>query len=376
MKVQNKAVIAGLVAAALAAPIGADDVADRIEAGLKLYQEQEFGAAIVELESVIQQLRALAGESAEDLEATGATQESEKEAGPPAIAEREIDATVYYGLLEFTVVEMRVNDLDADLEPDQRPRGVELIFPVQVFNTTANTAAPNTVRMALQWQDPESGDSFVVAAQSDFRSVPGQSRTSGEVRVHLSPRDRDTFDDASAHLVVGHPGRTAAIVPVGSGVEVVSRLPVPQTTDGWAFAVEGEDTRFRRNFDDMVTVTAAEVMWVHGNLALDDGNSLLEITYTVENNSSAQTCSQRREGGWRLTLPNGDSVTDLRVSERCVARGDTVEGIMTGFIIPTESFAGEYVLAHRRGGGGESDPWGEVAITLKSDGGARFADRR
>jgi len=50
-----------------------------------------------------------------------------------------------------------------------------------------------------------------------------------------------------------------------------------------------------------------------------------------QEHSSAQTCSQRREGGWRLPLP----VTDLRVAERCVGMGETVEGILTGFMIPT-----------------------------------------
>lgn len=376
MNIRSKALVVGLFATTLVTPIGADDVIERIESGLKLYQEREFDAAIAEMEVVIQELRVHAGEAVDVLDPPGSAIESDKEAGPPAIAERAIDVTVYYGLLEFTVQEMRVNDLDVDLEPDQRPRGVELTFPVRVFNTTAHTAEPGTVRMALQWQDPESGDSFIVAAQSDFRPVPSQSSTSGEARVHLSPQDREMFDDASAHLVVGQPRRTAAIVPIGSGVEVVSRLPVPQVTEGWTFVVEGEDARFRRSFEDTVTISDAEVMWIHESRALDDGNSLLEIAYTVENNSSAQTCSQRREGGWRLTLPNGDSVTDLRVSERCVGMGETVEGILTGFMIPAEDFAGQYVLAHRRGGGGESDPWGEVTITLESGAGARFADRR
>ncbi|MGY6553132.1 MAG: hypothetical protein ACXIUM_01290 [Wenzhouxiangella sp.] len=292
------------------------------------------------------------------------------------IAEREIEQTAYFNRLEFLVQEMRVNDLDAELEPDGRPRGVELIFPTRVFNTTRATAQPGHVRPVLQWTDPATGDSFAVNAQPDFSAVPGEARTSGEFRFHVSPRDRERFDEGSAHLVFGQAGRTPAIVAIGSEVEGHSRLPVPQETEGWSFVVEGDMPRLRRSFEDTVTITRAEVMWMHGNNPLEDGTSLLEITYTVENNSTAQSCSQRGEGGWRLTLPNGDAVTDLRVSERCVAQGDRVEGIMTGFLIPTEDFAGEYVLAHRRGSGSDSDPWGELEITVTDGEGAVFLDRR
>ena len=292
------------------------------------------------------------------------------------IAEREIEQVAYFNRLEFLVQEMRVNDLDAELEPEQRPRGVELIFSAQVFNTTRAMAQPGNVRPVLQWIDPATGDSFAVIGQPDFSAVPGEARTSGEFRFHVSPRERERFDEGSAHLVFGTAGRTAPIVAIGSEVEGRSRLPIPQESDGWAFVVEGDIPQLRRSFEDTVTITRAEVMWMHGNSALEDGASLLEITYTIDNNSTAQSCSQRGEGGWRLTFPNGDAVTDLRVSERCVAQGDRVEGIMTGFLIPTEDFAGDYVLAHRRGSGSDSDPWGEVGITLTAGEGVVFLDRR
>ena len=379
MKINRKTMLASLFSTLLAGPVFADEVIERIESGLELYQRGDVGAAIAEMEAALENMRARpsSGATTDQTTAPAATNTATGTvADDPAIAERTIDETVFYGLLEFTIQEMNVIDLDAELEPHQPPRGMELVCPTRVFNTTRDNAAPSSVRMALQWHDPTTGDSFVTAAQSDFRTVPGEASTSGEVRVRLTPQDLERFDDASAHLVVGQPGRTPAIVPIGADAERVSRLPRPQQTDGWTFVVEGEDARFRRNFEDTVTITDAEVMWVHGNRALDDGYSLLELTYTVENNSSAQTCSQRREGSWRLTLPNGDAVTDLRVSERCVGQGETVEGIMTGFLIPSEDFAGDYVLAHRRGGGGDSDPWGEVAITLEAGAGVPFSDRR
>lgn len=302
-----------------------------------------------------------------------ATEETER----LVIAERDIEQVAYLDRMEFLVQEMRVNDLDAELEPGHPERGVELIFPTRVFNTTQVTAQPSNVRPALHWSDPETGDSFVVTGQGDFSAVPAEARNSGEFRFRVSPRDRERFDEGSAHLVFGRAGRSAAIVPIGAEVEGRSRLPVPQDTEGWTFVVEGELPRLRRSFEDTVTITRAEVMWVLGNTPLEDGTSLLEITYTIENNSTAQSCSQRGEGGWRLTLPNGDAVTDLRVSERCVAQGDRVEGIMTGFMLPTEDFAGQYVLAHRRGAGGDSgDPWGEVEIRLEAGDGVVFLDRR
>jgi hypothetical protein len=291
----------------------------------------------------------------------------------PTIEERVIDQAVQYGVIEWSVEEMVVVDLDADLQPGEQPQGVELTFPTRVYNAGGNTASVTTTPIALQWDDPGTGDTFTVAVQADFRDVPAESFTSGELRALLPPDDRAIFDDDSAYLLVGRPGVTPATVPIGSGVEAVDRLPVPQDTEGWTFEIEGEDTA-RRAIADTVIVTGAEVRWSGPEgQPLEDGNSLLQIAYTIENRGEGQTCSQRSEGGWRLTLPDGDGVNDLRVSERCVAAGDTVTGILTGFIIPTEEFAGDYELLHRRGSGA-TDPAGEVSITLVDGEGVRLSE--
>lgn len=291
----------------------------------------------------------------------------------PTIAERPIDAAVLYGTIEWEVQEMMVVDLDADLEPGEQPRGVEITFPTRLYNAGGSTASLVTAPVELRWDDPSTGDTFTVPVETDFRDVPAESFTSGELRTVLTPEDRVIFDDDTARLMIGRGGVTPAIVPIGGGVELVDRLPVQQDTDGWTFEIEGEDTA-RRVLADTVIVTGAEVRWSGPEgQPLEDGNSLLQIAYTIENRGEGQTCSQRSEGAWRLTLPNGDSVNDLRVSERCVAAGDTVTGILTGFLLPTEDFAGDYELLHRRGSGA-TDPEGEVAITLTDGEGVRLSE--
>lgn len=294
----------------------------------------------------------------------------------PPVAGRTIDAVVAYGMIEWEVQEMVVVDLDADLEAGRTPQGVEITFPTRVYNAGSGTAMVTSTPIALQWDDPVTGDTFTVAAQLDFREVPAESFSSGEVTVRLSAEDRRLYDDDSAYLLVGRTGLSPAVVPIGSGVELVDRLPVVQDTDGWELSIEGVDSA-RRAIDDTVTVTAAEIRWTGPEgRPLDDGDVLLEITYTIDNRGEAQTCSQRSEGGWRLTLPDGDAVSDLRVSERCAGRGQTVTGVLTGFYLPSEDFAGEYQLLHRRGSGGSDDPHDEISITLSAGDGVRLSELR
>ena len=292
----------------------------------------------------------------------------------PTIAERTIDVAVQYGVIEWEIQEMIVVDLDADLQPGEQPQGVEITFPTRVFNAGGGTASVNNTPIALQWDDPQTGDTFTVSAQADFRDVPADSFTSGELRVHLTHDDRSVFDDDTAYLLVGRPGVTPAVVPIGAAVEPVTRLVVPQEPDDWTFDIEGVDTA-RRTIADTITVTGAEVRWSGPEgQPLEDGNTLLQIAYTIENRGEGQTCSQRSEGGWRLTMPDGDAVNDLRVSERCAGAGETVTGVLTGFIIPTEDYAGDYVLTHSRGAGA-TNPEGEVEITIVEADGVRLSER-
>lgn len=291
----------------------------------------------------------------------------------PTIDERTIDVAVQYGVIEWEIQEMLVVDLDADLQPGEQPQGVEITFPSRVFNAGGGTASVNNTPIALQWDDA-AGDTFTVSVQADFRDVPADSFTSGELRVHLTHDDRTLFDDDNAYLLVGQPGVTPAVVPIGSAVEPVTRLLARQDTDGWVLEIEGEDTG-RQSMIDTITVTDAHVRWSDPDgRPLEDGFSLLQITYTIENRGEAQTCSARGQGGWRLTLPDGDAVNDTGVTERCAASGDTVTDVFTRFVIPTEDFAGEYQLWHERRSGA-TEPSDEIEITLVDDERYRLSER-
>lgn len=362
---------------------GSDDLADRLA-------DPDAPISADELDELVERMAEEAAEAEEaERDAAGAggddtPAEPEPEPEPelpavdpadfPPIAERSIDAVVVHGSLEWEVQEMIVVDLDADIQPGDRPQGVELTFPARVFNAGSSTAAITGQLVELQWEEPATGDAFAARGQIEFREIPARSFSSGEIIVQLSPEDRQIFVADTAALVFGRAGITQSVVPVGDAAELVARFPVPQDTTGWELNIEGPMDA-RRNVDDVITVTDAIVRWSDPELRpLEDGNVLLELTYTIENRSEGQTCSQRGEGAWRLTLPNGDSINDMRVSERCAAQDDTVTGVLTGFTIPTEDFPGEYRLSHQRGSGGSDDPSDEITITLTADGGLRWSE--
>lgn len=362
---------------------GSDDLLDRVAEPDAPISEEEIDELVERIEEEAAEAERAAEEAAGD--AADPSGDSPAEPAPepdpppldpadfPTIEERTIDAVVQYGVIEWDIQEMTVVDLDADLQPGEEPQGVEITFPTRVFNAGGGTASINRTPISLQWTD-DVGDTFTVSAEADFRDVPAESFTSGEVRVHLDHEDRMLFDHDTAYLLVGQPGATPAVVPIGAAVEPVTRLIVRQDTDGWTFRIEGEDTG-RQTIDDTITVVDAHVRWSDPDgRPLQDGNALLQINYTIENNGSAQTCSARGQGGWRLTLPDGDAVNDVGVTERCAGPGDTVTDVFTRFIIPSEEFAGEYVLWHGRRSGA-TEPSGEIGITLVDAEGSRLSER-
>lgn len=383
MRRRTTAVAAAVFGLVVAGCGGSDDLADRLanpNAPISEDELDELVERIAEEAAEAERAAEEAGDQAGDGGASDPEPTPEPELPPvdpadfPPIAERSIDAVVVHGSLEWEVEEMIVVDLDADIQPGDRPQGVELTFPARVFNAGSSTAAITGQLVELQWEDPASGDAFAARGQIEFREIPARSFSSGEIIVRLSPEDRRVFVADTAALVFGRAGITQSVVPVGDAVELIARFPVPQDTAGWELLVDGPMDA-RRDVDDVITVTDAIVRWSDPELRpLEDGNVLFEITYTIENRGEAQTCSQRGEGAWRLTLPNGDSINDMRVSERCAGQGETVTGVMTGFTIPTEDFAGEYQLSHQRGSGGSDDPSDEVTITLTADGGLRWSE--
>lgn len=272
---------------------------------------------------------------------------------PPAqgaeIAGRAIDATVFHAWLEYTVEGLSVIDLDEG--SDERVQGVELVFDVRAFNTGTTTLQP-APPVSLRWDVPATDEVIDITGRTDFRQVPGESSSSGEIVVPLLPDDLAEYDDATARLIIGRSGQSAAQVPVGDAAELITRLPVPQPLEGTTLEVG----------DLLVTITDAQVRWdnIDTPTHVEDGFVRFEVTYTMENLGGAQSCSRRGEGNsWFLTLPNGDAVADFGVSERCVRGGETITDVFTGFVIDAD-FAGDYTIRHVR----EGDIEGEASISL------------
>lgn len=281
-----------------------------------------------------------------------------------------IDETVYGDRFEWSIGGVRVT------EPAGAAAGsVDIVFDTQVYNVFVDPFAPSTASLALLWGDPGTGDTFTTPLQADFPIVPGEATSTSELRATLTPQDQETFDADTAYLQIGRAGQSPAIVPLGSGVELVDRLPVPQDTDGWTFVVAVDPEAEGGTLYDTVTVTDAYVLWISPEDArgVPDGSVVLEVFYDIDNGGQAQSCSDRGVGGWTLTGPDGDAVADLGVSERCVEDGESEAGVFTAFIIGTDTVEGDYVLGHTREAGGE-EATGEVTVTLTSDGSVSFRD--
>ena len=293
-------------------------------------------------------------ESGDEGEATGQV---------ATIEARALDATVHHGGLEYTVTGVEVVDLDAEASPegevDQRVQGLELVFDVSVFNPRGDTAMPSP-QATMQWDEGDTGNVVAVSGRPDFRQVPADASSSGEIVVPVAPADLETYHEASARLILGRDGHNPAQVPVGSDAELVDRFPVPQPLDGETLDVSEVE----------VTITAAEVRWDNPNGShLEDGQALLELTYTMDNQGGSQSCSTRGEGAFALILPNGEGVVDLGVSERCVSGGEAETDVKTGFVVD-EDYAGDYTLRHER-----SDDQDEFDFSLVEGDGVPAAER-
>lgn len=270
---------------------------------------------------------------------------------------RAMDVSVHHNGLEYTVSELTVVDLDEG--NDQRIQGLELTFDASVYNPSSDTAQPSPA-VSLRWDEPGTGNVVDVSGRAEFRQVPGDASSSGEIVVPLRPEDLEVYDDASARLILGQSGRSAAELAVGGDAETVDRFPVQQPLDGETFDVN----------DVLVTITAAEVRWDYrGSEHVEDGVALLELTYTMENQGGSQSCSTRGEGAFALTLPNGDGIVDEGVTERCVSGGETETDVRTGFLIDGD-YAGDYTLRHERSG--DQD---EITFTLSEGEGLPAAER-
>ena len=334
------------VLALLAAGCGSDDAEELVEQAADAISDED---------------------GAEEPAPDGSDDENGDEGDAPAQAATidgdTLDATVHHGGLEYTIAGYEVVDLDAEASPDgevdQRVQGLELVFDVSVYNPSSSTAQPSA-QATLEWDEDGTGNVVAVGGRPDFRQVPADASSSGEFVIPLSPADLEVYDADSARLLLGQDGRNRAQVPVGDQAEVVDRFPVPQPLDGETFDVDGVE----------VTITAAEIRWDNPNGShLDDGEALFELTYTMDNQSDSQSCSTRGEGAFALTLPNGEGIVDLGVSERCVRGGETETDVKTGFVVD-EDYAGDYTLRHERG-----DEEDEITFALVEGEGVPAAER-
>ena len=324
------------------------------------------GCGSDEAEEAVDQLTDAIEEAGDQEEAAAEPDEDDTDdvAEVVTVDGRPLDGTVHHGGLEYTVTELIVVDLDAEASPDgevdQRVQGLELTFDASVFNPSSDTMMPSPA-VALRWDEPGTGNVVDVSGRAEFRQVPGDASSSGEFVVQVPPADLEVYDDATARLIIGQSGQNPAQVPVGAEAELIDRFPVMQP--------DLVDQSFDVN-DVLVTITAAEVRWDRGDGSqVEDGVSLLELTYTMEEQGGSQSCSTRGEGAFALTLPSGDGITDLGVTERCVRGGETETDVRTGFDIEGD-VAGEYTLRHERG-----DDTDEVTFTLDEGDGARADER-
>ncbi|QSB16212.1 hypothetical protein JQS43_07910 [Natronosporangium hydrolyticum] len=251
---------------------------------------------------------------------------------------RVIDAHAHYNGLEYTFGEVAVVDLDEG--SDARLQGVELVFDVDVRNP-GNDPAMASPGVSLRWDEPGSENVVEVGGRGDFRQVPGGSSASGEIVVPLRPPDMEVFDEASARLILGQSGRSAAEVPVGADAELIDRFPVPQPDlAGSTLEVAGVT----------MTIETANIRWNYGNSHVEDGSVLLDLSYTWENESGAQVCHRRGTGqNFSLVAADGSGYVDEGVSIRCAVNGETAQAA-TGFLLEGD-YAGEYTfswdLSHR-----------------------------
>jgi hypothetical protein len=294
-----------------------------------------LGAAATLLLAGCGDARELIDRATEGLEQLDSQQNQQSDADgdgvPIEIAGRMIDARVHYLGLEYTFGEMTVVELD--------PRsgapfpGAALVFDVNVFNPRNDTAMPSP-RVSLRWDEPGTDNVVEVNGRGEFRQVPGNASASGEIRVDLSTRDLGTYDDASARLILGQSGRSAAQVPVGAAAELIDRFPVPQPGMAGRSLELGGVT---------MTIQTADIRWNYGNSHLEDGSVLLDLTYTWENNSGSQVCHNRGAGqNFMLIGSDGSGYVDERVSIRCAVAGETALAA-TGFVLDSD-YAGEYTF--------------------------------
>ena len=289
-------------------------------------------------------------------------EESDTEAAGTAtqIADRSLDVAVFHGGLEFQFREMTVTDLDAEASSDgnvdSRSRGLEFTFDVDAHNHLHDTYTPN-MPVSLRWDEPGTGNVIDLSSTLDFRQVPSGASASGTITVTIPPAELDIYDEDSARLVLGSGHQANAQVPLGSGSELITRAPVNQPQLEGVTLEAGPVS---------IVLEGGELMWHQGGNQVAEDEPLLELYFTVTNDAEYQACFPRGEGRTlSLTDASGSAYVDLRVGERCVGSGATIDNV-TGFTFDSD-YAGDYTLRMMQVEIMADQFDGEVELTLVGD---------
>jgi hypothetical protein len=291
-------------------------------------------------------------DGADDTEATSADVTDAGSVAAP-IETQPMDFIVRNGGFEYTLTGLEVVDLDEGAE--QRMRGVELHFDVSVYNPWGSSGFPRS-NVSLQWNEEGGENVATVNGRGEFREIPPQSSSSGEIIVPLTPADLDRFHQPSARLIIGTSGSSAAEVPLGPEAELIDRLPVTIPLD-LVMDMGSEDGGFVTTFHDAI------IVYEHDRRGVADGEAILELRFDLDNQGAGQSCSTRGTGAFGLTVPNGDGIVEIGVSERCVVGNQVERGVLTGFSIDAD-YAGEYTLTHQRPRAAETLE-GQITFTLE-----------
>ncbi len=246
----------------------------------------------------------------------------------------ELNESAYFQGLEYEFGRL------ATVEPHGASAlGTDLTVEVTVTNEWSETYMPQAPA-SLRWDEPGTGNTIEVSGRAELRQVPGGSSASGEYVFQVSEQDAELFDEDSARLVLGESGSATSQVPVGSEAELIPRLPIVQ-------AELADDVLELGPVN--VIVDQVEVKWSHGTPdqpQVPEGQAAVVVSYTLNNTGDDQACAARGAGDtFSLISSDGAGFPDLRVSERCVGGGQSVEST-TGFTID-EPFDGDYSLTMR-----------------------------
>jgi len=257
---------------------------------------------------------------------------------PFAFEDRDVDTTVHYNGIDYTVQRVRVLD---EVEQTVMNPGASFAFDLRFTNRLGENRVPAS-RYTLRWEHGEDVYEATGSVVAGMDAVPGGGSNSGEIVITISASQMETFDLDNAVLQLGETGRNPSRAALGPNAETVTKFPIRLDPPDTQMEFTGEAAR--SSIDVVGTITHAEVRWFRGQdrQHLPDGKAILLIEYELVNQGEAQASWSRSSGAWSITQPNGNSTVDAFTSTHFVAVGDTIT-VTTAFEID-DPFVGDHVL--------------------------------